>query len=384
MRAPLAWLSGVILAVSAAHAGAAPGVNDDRVLFGQTAAFEGPAAALGNGMNLGLRAAFTPINEDGGVNGRQLEITKANDGYEPDQAIANTKRFINDETVFGLIGPVGTPTSKAIQPIAEESGVPYIGPFTGAAFLRKPENANVVNIRGAHDDEAEAWMKYLVDDQGHEDIAILYQDDSYGRAGLSGVKKALDKRDMSLAAEATYPRNTTAVKSAALDISGADPDAVVTVGAYKPVAEFIRVMKQLGADVPVVNLSFTGSAALAEELSGETDGNVFVTQVVPHPENSDKPIVTQYREDLSAVAPDAEPGFVSLEGYLVGRVTAEVLGEMDGAPTRDGFLKQVEAMGTFDLGGLEFSYGPEDNQGLETIFLTRLTSDGSYETVETY
>src|SRR5262249_56061065 len=97
----------------------------------------------------------------------------------------------------------------ARQPISTEEGVPFIGPFTGAAFLRNPSLANVINVRGSYDQEAEAWIEHLTKDLGTSRIAILYQDDTFGRAGLSGVTKAMDKRGMKLGAEGTYQPNTT-------------------------------------------------------------------------------------------------------------------------------------------------------------------------------
>ena len=132
--------------VSAAQAQTA-GVSTDKIIFGQSAAFDGPAAALGIGMNQGLMAAFSAANKAGGVHGRTLEIVTYDDGYEPEKSIKNTKKLIEVDKVFSIIGPVGTPTSKATQPIATAAGVPFIGPFTGAGFLRAPENTNVINVR---------------------------------------------------------------------------------------------------------------------------------------------------------------------------------------------------------------------------------------------
>src|SRR3954451_17542241 len=97
-----------------------PGVFDDRILFGQSAAFEGPAAALGLGMREGILASFSEANAAGGGNGRRLELVSYDDGYEPEKAIANTKRLINENEVFALVGEVGTPTSNAAQPITTE------------------------------------------------------------------------------------------------------------------------------------------------------------------------------------------------------------------------------------------------------------------------
>ena len=114
-----------------------PGVFDDRIVFGQSAALKGPAAALGLGMRDGILAAFQEANAAGGVHGRKLDLVSYNDGYEPEMAIANTTRLIDEDQVFALIGEVGTPTSKAVLPITTEQGVPFIGPFTGADFLRE-------------------------------------------------------------------------------------------------------------------------------------------------------------------------------------------------------------------------------------------------------
>jgi len=356
-------------------------VSEDAIVFGQSAAFEGPARQLGLGMRQGLRAAFAEANEDGGVKGRRLELVAYDDGYEPDAAIKNTRRLIEEDRVFSLIGEVGTPTSKAVVPIAEEAGVPFIGPFTGAAFLRDPGLETVVNVRGSYNQETEAWIQHLTEDLGAERIAILYQDDSFGRAGLRGVEAAMQRRDMELVARGTYRRNTTAVKSAVMEIRRADPDAVVMVGAYEPCAEFIRLSKRLGVDATYVNISFVGSKALAAELGPKGRG-VVITQVVPFPWNTSVPLVADYHAALKAHAPKAEPGFVSLEGYLVGRFAIAALKRVEGEITRENLLRAIRETGTFDIGGAILEYGPDDNQGLDEVFLSVINEDGSFAAVD--
>ncbi|MDA9489912.1 ABC transporter substrate-binding protein [Bradyrhizobium sp. CCBAU 11361] len=360
---------------------AEPGVFDDRILFGQSAAFEGPAAALGLGMREGILASFNEANAAGGVNGRRLELVSYDDGYEPEKAIANTKRLINENGVFALVGEVGTPTSNAAQPITTEAGVPFVGPFTGAAFLRNPSLSNVINIRGSYDQETEAWIEHLTTDLGVSRIAILYQDDTFGRAGLSGVSKAMEKRGMKLVAEGTFERNTTAVKTALLAIRKAGPEAVVMVGPYKPCAEFIKLARRLKLDAVFVNISFVGANALAKEL-GEDGKGVVVTQVVPFPGDMSIPLVARYQKVLKAANPDAQIGFVSLEGYMVGRLIIEALGKVKGPVTRAGLLSTIKEVGTFDLGGITLSYGPDDNQGMDQVFFTVIQADGSFKPVD--
>ena len=109
-----------------------PGVSDRSILFGQSAAFSGPAQELGRNMRLGMQAAFREVNEQGrGSTAAGSNWVSLDDGYEPEAAIDNTRQLIEGERVFALIGAVGTPTSRAAVPIAEDAGVPYIAPFTG-------------------------------------------------------------------------------------------------------------------------------------------------------------------------------------------------------------------------------------------------------------
>jgi ABC-type branched-subunit amino acid transport system substrate-binding protein len=357
------------------------GVFEDRIVFGQSAAFKGPAAALGLGMRQGILAAFEEANAEGGVNGRKLDLVSYNDGYEPDKAIENTKKLLQEDNVFALIGEVGTPTSKAAQPIASDAGVPFIGPFTGAEFLRNPYKRTVINVRASYFQETEAMVEHLVTDLSVSRIAILYQDDSYGRAGLGGVKRALERRNMELVAEGTYKRNTTAVKRAVLAIRKGNPEAVIMIGAYKPSAEFIKLARKVGVRAKFLNVSFVGSKALAKELDDAGQG-VIVTQVVPFPEDESVPLVARYKEALMAVNPDAEVGFVWLEGYSVGRLVIRVLGELGATVSREGFLNKIVEVRTFDLDGVTLTYGAEDNQGMDQVFLTVIQPDGRFKAVD--
>jgi len=326
-------------------------------------------------------AAFHEANATGGVHGRKLELISYNDDYEPEAAIAKTNKLIEEDKVFALIGEVGTPTSKAVQPIATEQGVPFIAPFTGADFLRDPLLTNVINVRASYGQETEAWIKHLTTDLGVSLIAILYQDDSFGRAGLDGVKRALEKRGLSLVAEGTYMRGTTAVKRALLAIRRGHPQAVVMVGAYKPCAEFIKLAHMIKLDAVFVNISFVGSEPLAQELRRDGEG-VVVTQVVPLPNDTTIPLVARYQKALKSVNPSATPGFVSLEGYIAGRLVVEALKRSENPVTRAGLLATIKNSGVFDLDGVTLSYGPASNQGMDTVYFTVIQPDGSFKAVE--
>lgn len=352
----------------------------DTITFAQIAALTGPASALGTGMRDGISAAFAEVNATGGVGGLKLALDSLDDGYEPDQSVAQLETVLAGTGHIALIGSVGTPTNQAMVPMAATAGLPVIGPFTGAGFLRDPALNNVFNLRASYGAETEAWMAHLVDGLGMKRIAILYQDDGFGRAGLDGVKAALDRRGMTLVAEGTYVRNTTAVRSALLDIRKAEPEAVVMVGAYKPVAEFVRLSHKLKFAPTFVNISFVGSGALAADLGAEGAG-VIVSQVVPLPWDTSVPVVVAYQAALTAHVPDAKPDFVSMEGYLVGRLAIEALKAAGPNPTRETYLKALQGLTAVDLGGLGLQYGAGDNQGSDSVFLTRITPEGTFEIV---
>jgi branched-chain amino acid transport system substrate-binding protein len=369
----------LVVGILSTAAFAEDGVSDKTILFGQVAALTGPAQDLGQGMRQGILAAFDEANSHGGIAGRTLELKSSDDGYEPEKTVGATQKIIGDDKVFALIGAVGTPTAKASQPIATAAQVPFIGPFTGAQFLRDPYNRYVVNIRASYFQETEAWIDHLTRDLGISRIAILYQDDAFGLAGLDGVQRALVKRNMALVSSGSFKRNTTAVKSALLDIMKGNPEAVVTVGPYKPVAEFIKIAHEVKLDAIFVAISFVGSNSLAQELGSEGAG-VIISQVVPSPWDASLPVVAAYQKAMAADDAAAKPGFVSLEGYLAGRLVVEALKRVDGEPTREKMLSAIAAA-PFDLGGVVLSYGPSKNQGSDQVFFTILQADGSFKPV---
>ena len=382
---PAAIFAGLSLLLAAANPLRAEadevGVSPDRILFGQATALSGPSSALGQGMRQGILAAFAEINAKGGVYGRKLELISRDDGYDPDRSILQTLRLLDEDKVFALIGAVGTPTTSVTVPIAKAKNVPFIGPFTGAEFLRAPELQNVVNIRASYGAEAEAWVKHLTEDLHIRRIAIFYQDNSYGRDGLAGVKLALEKRGMELAAESTFERNTKAVSSAVRTLKRTEPEAVVMVGTYAACAEFIRLARKSGFNPVFVNISFVGATALASELGPEGQG-VIVSQVVPFPWDASIRVVAEYQAAEKAVDPGLKPDFVSLEGYLSGRLVAAAL-ELSGPnPTRADMLRVINDVGRFDISGDIITFGKKRREAPPKVFLTVIQPDGTFKAVD--
>lgn len=363
--------------LSSTHGYAESGVYPDKIVFAQTAAFEGPTSKLGIGMRDGILAAFKEVNDKGGVHHRKLELESKNDNYEPEEAVNNAKKFIEEDKTFAFIGSVGTPTSKSVEPLTSEARIPYIAPFTGAELLRNPFKKYVVNIRGSYFEETEEMARYYVDTLHYKNIAILYQDDSFGRAGLDGIKLALQRRNMTLSGEATFRRNTVAVKQAVISLSKNNPDVIVMIGPYEPIAAFVKTYRTMGQSTHFVTLSFVGTEALAQ-LVGKEGKGVIVTEVMPSPIDESNALVRNYRAALKSYNPELSAGYVSLEGYLAGKFAIQILESLGDNITRDAFIDKIYSTKDISVDGISMSFGLNDNQGMASIYMSKLTGDGAY------
>ena len=356
-------------------ANAEPGVTDKAILIGQSAALSGPAQELGLEMRLGAQLYFDQINTAGGVHGRKIELVSLDDGYEPERAAANTKKLIDEEKVLALFAYVGTPTSAAALPVFTEAKVPFIGAFTGAELLRSPFNRYIFNVRASYFDETEKIVEHLTT-TGITKIAVFYQNDAYGKAGLAGMEKALSKRNLKIAATATVERNSTDVAAPAKSIHTSQAEAVVMISAYKSVAAFVKAMKIAGSTTQFHNVSFVGSKPLAAEL-GQDGIGVAVAQVVPLPWSGMQAVTRDYQEQMKK-AGKGDLSFTSLEGYIAARVLVEGLKRSGKDLTREKLISGLESMANTDIGGYNINYSPTSHNGSRMVDLTIIGKSGKF------
>ena len=351
--------------------------QNNRIVLGQSAALTGPAAQLGLQMNAGARIFFNALNGQGGVNGNTIELRAADDGYEPDRCKANTEKFIRDD-VFALFGYVGTPTCLAALPLVVDAKMPFFGPFTGAEALRDPFHKTVFHLRASYYDETALIVRQLTS-LGLKKIAVFYQNDTYGKAGLEGVTRALKAQNLAPVALGTVERNTTDVAQAVKDIAPKTPDAVVQISAYKSCAAFIRAARKAGYGGTFFNVSFVGTQALADELSKEANG-IMVSQVMPFPFSTTTPISREYLDAVHKAGGDARTNYSSMEGYLAAKVLAEGLKRAGRAPTRETLIAGLESIQNGDFGGFTVKFGPKNHVASSFVDLSMLTEDGRVRT----
>ncbi len=367
---------GITTMAATGLARAETGVTNDTIVVGQSAPMSGPAAQLGQQMNRGAKLYFNAINAAGGVNGRKIELKVLDDFYEPDAAARNTKTLIDDTKVFALFGYVGTPTSLAALKVANPAGVPFFAPYSGASALREPFARNVFHVRASYNDETAAIVQQI-HTTGLKRIAVVYNDDAYGKAGIEGVQRALKlpaSQGVALVAQASVVRNTTDVKAAISTVLAQKPDAIVVISAYQTVAALVKGAQEQGYAGQFYNVSFVGTRALADAL-GKAGGGVIISQVMPYPYSGASPVVRDYQKLLKAEGvTDFDYG--SIEGYVAARVFVEGLKRAGRDLTREKFIGALESMGNYDVGGFNVNFSPSNHVGSKFVEMTIINSNG--------
>ena len=355
-----------------AGAGSLPAFADNsRIVLGQSAPFSGPARELGEQFKEGAMLVFDQVNQRGGINGRHIELRSLDDGYEPDRYAANTKRFIADG-VNALFGYVGTPTTLAAVPLLTAAKLPLVAPFTGAEALRTPFNRHLFHIRASYNDEAAEIVKQITS-VGIKRVAVFFQNDSYGQAGLSSVTAALKAQQLAPVSQGTVERNSQDVAAALKSVMAGQPECIVQIAAYKSCAAFIRAARQGGFLGNFYNVSFVGAQALAAELGKDARG-VVVSQVVPFPFSGLTPIASEYIQRSKAANKDLS--YTALEGYIAARTMVEGLRRAGNNPTPESIISGLEGLNELNLGGFYINFSSQRHTGSRYVDMTILTEDG--------
>ena len=230
------------------------------------------------------------------------------------------------------------------------------------------------HLRASYYDETALIVRQLTA-LGLKKIAVFYQNDAYGKAGLEGVTRALKAQDLAPVALGTVERNTVNVAQAVKDIASKTPDAVVQISAYKACAAFIREARKAGYGGTFFNVSFVGTQALADELGKEGRG-IVVSQVMPFPFSTTTSISREYLDAVKRAGGDAQPNYSSMEGYLAAKVLAEGLKRAGRNPSHEALVSGLESIQKMDFGGFIVEFGPKDHVASRFVDLSMLTEDG--------
>ncbi len=426
--------------------------SHDAIVIGMSGPLQGPSQDLGNEMRRGIQAMFARVNRQGGVFGRELVLKAMNDNYDPALALENTKVLLDirqqmpgqdqpdvrgPNSVFALLGNIGTPTMLETAPVANKNRTLFFAPFTGAQrYLRDGTNSPYVyNYRAGYYQETDAMVDYLSTyrqprvistppGESYERLIAFTQRDTYGDAGYNGLVNSYNRLAPLPQPDSTQPNPSIArlyydredvasvdpAISAAGDLltellgkgNGMQSVAIVIVGTYQPANKFVRgVLDWVNADatraarldISFMNVSFVGSNALADALASppETyvdvrDGTtkksyaegVMVTQVVPY-YDTESVGVTEYRADIDGFD-GGDYTFTSLEGYIAARLFARALTIHGRTLDTDSLRATLDgAVNDLDIGiGTLLSFSSTNHQASQTVWGSVIQAGGSF------
>lgn len=364
-------------ALACAVAVSAPAVAAD-IVVGQVAPFTGPLAPTGTHMNAGARLYFDHVNATGGVAGARIRFVSKDDGYTASETVRLARELIREARPVALTGVVGTGNIAALvkEKVLDEAELPLVAMRTGATSLVTPAHPLLFHTRASYASEIQKMVTQL-SSTGFRRLAVLYQDDPFGRDGLASAEAAIAAAKAELAAKAGYPRNTTDVAAAVATIHAARPQAVIMVSNTAASAEFVKRSRAVGNDAMLFAMSVTDGPQVAQIVGKELAHGLAVAQVVPDPNSRALP-VTRELQDLYKQNPPKgiELNHTLLEGFVGAKVLVEGLRRAGANPTPRRLRDALEGIRNFDVGGIIIDFSPANHSGSRYVDMTIVNREG--------
>ena len=360
-----------------AFAWAAPAATAQEVVIGQVAPLSGVLASTGRQMVIGGQIYFDAINAQGGIHGAKIRHEVVDDGYKVAETVRLTREMLARPEVVVLFGFAGTAnvTQLLTDGVLDAGGAALVAPYTGGESLRNPFNPWIFHVRAGYADEAEHMVQQLTT-LGMNRIAVMYQDDGFGKAGLLGVTNALAKRNLTLTVAAGYERNTDKVEDAVKKIKASDAQAIIMVSVNKSTAAFMKLYRESGGGAQMYNISVVDPAELVKLAGLKNAHGLGISQVVPYPYMPNIPVGREYQAMLKKYAPKEIVNYTSFEEFVGAKVLVEGLRRAGPNPTRAKVVKALESMGNYDTGGITVSYSPGNRIGSRYVEVTVIGSTG--------
>lgn len=353
----------------------AQGVTDTEILVGHSGPQTGAAAAYDQ-VRQGIQSYFNYVNENGGVNGRKLKLIPYDDTYQPNQFVQNTKRLVEEDKVFALVGSVGTPNIAATEKYIEEKGIPLVGYTSGTSQFVNPPKKNFFSHLMNYNIEGRIFLDYLVNELGAKTVYISYQNDDSGLDFLSGINERINEQNYEIEVLKETPHLPTDVdfSSIAYDISKLKPDAVLMLSTPQPAAKLKQELHKTGQDdIPYLVPSTGGNDPNLFNLAGkEIWEGAYSTTSILSSEYSDEPSLKIFEERYPQDFPKSTVSGISQWGWGVAQIFVEAVERAGEDLTWENLITQLETMDNWD-GSIypSITYSPENRYGNTTLYITQ-------------
>ena len=385
MKNRMLWTLATVTALVCANSALAqkkygPGANDTQIKLGQTMPYSGPASAYG-AIGKAELAYFQMINEQGGINGRKIDLISLDDAYSPPRAVEQVRKLVEEEQVLALFQNLGTPSNSAIHKYVNAKKIPHLFIATGATKWGDPANFPwTIGFQPSYQIEAHIYAKYIIKNKPGAKIALLYQNDDYGKDYVKGLKDGLGEKAGMIVAEASYEVSDPTVDSQIVTLKSSGADVMFTIATPKFAAQSIRKVYDIGwKPLHFVNnvASSVGSVLTPAGLDKST--GLITALYLKDPLDTlwaKDPGMQRWREFMNKYMPGADQNdFAYVYGYGAAQLMAVVLKACGDDLTRENVMKQATSIKdlTLDvtLPGVKYNTGPNDYFLVEQLQLAR-------------
>ena len=356
------------LAVAAGQYG--PGVSDTEIKIGNTVPYSGPASAYG-AIGKADAAYFAMINDQGGINGRKINFISRDDGYSPPKTVEVVRQLVEEEHVLLLFNTLGTPPNTAIQGYLNENKVPHVFIASGADKWNDPKNHPwTMGWIPSYRIEARIYARHILEKLPNAKIAVLYQNDDFGKDYLIGLREGLgDKADKLIIATQTYETTDPTVDSQIVSLQGSGADVLLTAAIPKFAAQAIRKVYDIGWKPTHFLTSVSSSVGSVMRPAGPEKGvGIISAAYLKEPTDPQWQNTPEYREWLAWMKKYNTSGNIAdannVAGYSYTQTMVAVLKACGDNLTRENVMKQAASIHNLTqpmlLPGITISTSPTD------------------------
>jgi branched-chain amino acid transport system substrate-binding protein len=378
------WAAGALLALVAGWAlpvaADEPGVTNTELKIGQTMPYSGPASAYGT-IGKAEAAYFKMVNDQGGVNGRKINLVSLDDGYSPPKTVEQIRRLVEEENVAFIFQSLGTPSNTAIQKYMNAKKVPQLFVATGASKWGDPKDFHwTMGWQPDYRTEARIYAKYILKEKPNAKIGVLYQNDDFGKDYLIGLKEGLGDKAKMIVQEASYEVTDPTIDSQVVSLQSAGADVLVTAATPKFAAQTIRKAYDIGWKPLhlMTNVSVSVASVITPAGPEKAVGMISAAYIKdPNDPNwTDDAGMKQWRAFMAKDFPDGDVKDASnVYGYGVAMTLVQVLKQCGNDVSRENVMKQAANLKNFDvpvlLPGIIINTSPDDYYPIQQMQLQK-------------
>ncbi len=366
----------LLLAAGGAFGQSVQGVSDTEIRIGTQDDLSGPIVFWGKPMRNGKVMRIDEQNAKGGVHGRKIVLIGEDNGYDPKKGVLATQKLIQQDKVFAMVGVLGTPIALASLPIVLEAGIPHMYPGTNHKALFDPFHKLKFSMAAPYDHQMKAAVKYMVESRGKKKIAVLYQDDEFGKELREAAEHQAQAMNIPVVAVTSYKRGDTSFSSQVARMRQADPDLIVAGTVVRETAGLALELKKIGWKVDVMTSAAACNAAVPQIGKDAVEGFYVQCQYVPFDAaNEPEPVkawMKRYQERFN------QPADVSAAiGWDMMDLIVLALERAGRDLTVDRFIAASESIKNYHnmFGSPPLTFGPNQRLGTTAFLLTQITNE---------